>query len=59
MLRTVDVGAWQLRWDRTGLAVFFGVDHLWTVQIHWWKRPRFVVRHDHSTFSFPRYRWSR
>lgn len=55
MIRTIERDRWQLRFDRTGAAVFFGRDLLWTVQIFWWGRPRIVVRNDHATFSFPRW----
>lgn len=53
MIRTVELGGWQFRYDWTGAALFFGRDHLWTIQAHWWRYPRLVIRHDHATFSFP------
>lgn len=56
MIRTIERKRWQLRWDWTGVAVFFGDGLLWTAQLHWWRRPRIVVRHDHDIkISFPRY----
>lgn len=55
MIRTIDGKRLQLRFDWTGVAIFFGTDRRWTAQVFWWKRPRIVVRHDHDTFSFPRY----
>lgn len=56
MIKTIEGKRWQFRFDWTGAAVFFGQDRLWTVQLHWWRRPRFVVRHDHDIkVSFPRW----
>lgn len=55
MIRTVEFKRWQFRFDWTGVAIFFGHSLLWTVQLFWWRWPRIVIRHDHATFSFPRW----
>lgn len=43
MIRTLDAKSFQLRFDWTGFALFFGKYRSKAIKIYWWRYPRIVL----------------
>lgn len=43
MIRTLDAKRFQLRFDWTGFAIFFGETRGKAFKMFWWRRPRIVL----------------
>lgn len=43
MIRTIDRRTFQVRFDWTGFALFFGTSRARAFKLFWWRHPRIVL----------------
>lgn len=43
MIRTLECKTFQIRWDWTGFAFFFGKHRARAFKMYWWRYPRIVL----------------